>query len=308
MRFFENANIDFLGKRKFAYIFSSVFVLLGIVALIVGPKLSVDFTGGVSLELDMSAPSPNMPPLKIDQIREVLSRNGATDVEIQTIRGTDQQVFFLFRSKIGGTDSSEIIKMMKEAFPEYTDKSRLIRLQEEVGPRVGDKLKGDAFLAVLLSAIGMIIYIWWRFEFSYGIAAIIALIHDVLVTIGLFFITGREISLTIIAALLTIVGYSINDTIVIFDRIRENVKTSRKESFPDIINRSINETLSRTAITSLTTLLVVLTLFFFGGSVIRDFAFAFMIGIVFGTYSSIFLAGSFLFQFSKKGKQAKRSK
>lgn len=308
MRFFENTKIDFLGIRKYAYAFSSVFVLLGIIALIVGPKLSVDFTGGISLELDMSAPNENLPMLKIDQIRSVLRNNNASDVEIQTIRGADQQVFFLFRAKAGGTDAKTIVNMMKEAFPEYSNKTSFIRLQEEVGPRVGDKLKGDAFLAVLLAAIGMIIYIWWRFEFTYGVAAIIALIHDVLVTVGLFFITGREISLTIIAALLTIVGYSINDTIVIFDRIRENVKVSRKESYFSIINRSINETLSRTSITSLTTLIIVLSLYFFGGSVIKDFAFAFMIGVVFGTYSSIFLASSFLVELSKKGQKAKKSR
>ena len=297
MRFFENTKIDFISKRRIAYIISAMFIILGIVAFVVGPKLSIDFTGGVSLELDMSAPSAEYRTLRIEQIRDVLTREGMTDVEIQTIRGADEQVFFLFKTQAGGTEASAIIQLMRAEFPEYADKPGFIRLQEEVGPRIGEELKGKAILAVLIAMLGIIIYIWWRFEFTFGVAAVVALFHDVLITVGIFFITGREISLAIVAALLTIVGYSLNDTIVVFDRIREDLKIYRKESYGSVINHSINETLSRTVITSLTTFVVVLSLYILGGTVIRDFAFALMVGVIVGTYSSIFVASPILVEF-----------
>ncbi len=307
MGFFENTNIDFISKRKVAYIISAILVLIGITALIIGPKFSIDFTGGVSLELDMSAPSPDVQELTIDQIRQVLTDNDVTDAELQTIREADR-TFLLFRTPAEGTEASTIVELMRENFPEHTDKPGFIRLQEEVGPRIGDELKGKAILAIIYSLIGIIIYIWWRFEFTFGVAAVIALFHDVLITVGIFFITGREISLAIVAALLTIVGYSLNDTIVIFDRIREDMKIYRRESYGSIINHSINETLSRTFITSVTTFIVVLSLFIFGGNVIRDFAFALMIGVIIGTYSSIFVASPMLVEFfgQKKDKISKQ--
>lgn len=312
MRLFENTKIDFISKRRVAYIVSAIFVILGLIAFIIGPKLSIDFTGGVSLELDMTAPSAEFATLNISQIRDVLLNEGISDVEIQTIRGHDEQVFFLFKTQAGGTEASTIIQLMRSRYPEYTQKTGFIRLQEEVGPRIGEELKGKAIMAVLISLLGIIIYIWWRFEFTFGVAAVAALFHDVLITVGIFFITGREISLAIVAALLTIVGYSLNDTIVVFDRIREDLKVYRKESYSSVINHSINETLSRTVITSLTTFVVVLSLFLFGGSVIRDFAFALMIGIIVGTYSSIFVASPLLVEFfgqrhpSKKGVAKKK--
>ena len=312
MRLFENTKIDFISKRRVAYIVSAMFVILGLIAFIIGPKLSIDFTGGVSLELDMTAPSAEFATLNISQIRDVLLNEGISDVEIQTIRGHDEQVFFLFKTQAGGTEASTIIQLMRSRYPEYTQKTGFIRLQEEVGPRIGEELKGKAIMAVLISLLGIIIYIWWRFEFTFGVAAVAALFHDVLITVGIFFITGREISLAIVAALLTIVGYSLNDTIVVFDRIREDLKVYRKESYSSVINHSINETLSRTVITSLTTFVVVLSLFLFGGSVIRDFAFALMIGIIVGTYSSIFVASPLLVEFfgqrhpSKKGVAKKK--
>lgn len=307
MGFFENTNIDFISKRKVAYIISAILVLIGITALIVGPKFSIDFTGGVSLELDMSAPSPDVDELTIDEVRQVLLDNDITDTELQTIRDADR-TFFLFRIQAEGTEAATITELMRENFPEHTDKPGFIRLQEEVGPRIGDELKGKAILAIIYSLIGIIIYIWWRFEFTFGIAAVAALFHDVLITVGIFFITGREISLAVVAALLTIVGYSLNDTIVIFDRIREDMKIYRRESYGSIINHSINETLSRTFITSVTTFIVVLSLFILGGSVIRDFAFALMIGIIAGTYSSIFVASPLLLELfgQKKDKVSKQ--
>lgn len=304
MRLFENTNIDFISKRKIAYVVSGILILIGIIALIVGPKYSIDFTGGVSLELDMSAPAGSNDTLTIDRVREVLLRENITDVELQTIRD-GERVFFLFRVQADGTEADTIVRLMKENFPEHTDKPGFVRLQEEVGPRIGEELKGKAILAIIYSLIGIIIYIWWRFEFTFGVAAVAALFHDVLITVGIFFITGREISLAIVAALLTIVGYSLNDTIVIFDRIREDMKIYRKESYSSIINHSINETLSRTFITSFTTFMVVLCLFILGGNVIRDFAFALMIGVVVGTYSSIFVASPILVEFFGQKKDKK---
>jgi preprotein translocase SecF subunit len=312
MRLFENTKIDFISKRKAAYIVSSILVLLGIIALIVGPKFSIDFSGGSSLELDLSAPTAGHETLTIDQIRDTLADAGITDAEIQTIRGTDDQVFFVFRIQAveegEGTQVSDITRILRERFPEYTDKPGFIRLQEEIGPRIGEELKGKAILAILYSLLGIIIYIWWRFEFTFGLAAVIALFHDVLITVGIFFITGKEISLAIVAALLMIVGYSLNDTIVIFDRIREDLKVYRKESYTSVINHSINETLSRTVITSLTTFVVVLSLFILGGNVIRDFAFALMVGVVVGTYSSIFVASPILVEFFGKRQNTRNIK
>lgn len=312
MRFFENSKIDFISKRKIAYVISIALILIGLVALVIGPKLSIDFTGGVSLELDMTAPTSDHATLSIERVREVLLNEGVTDAEIQTIRGTDDQTFFLFRIQAEGTEASRIIQLMRTHFPEYTEKPGFIRLQEEVGPRIGEELKGKAIMAILISLLGIIIYIWWRFEFTFGVAAVAALFHDVLITVGIFFITGREISLAIVAALLTIVGYSLNDTIVVFDRIREDLKIYRKETYGSVINHSINETLSRTIITSMTTFIVVFTLFLLGGSVIRDFAFALMIGVIVGTYSSIFVASPILVEFfgkrqtSRKGTMRKK--
>jgi len=324
MRFFENTKIDFISKRRVTYAISIILILIGIVALIVGPKFSIDFTGGVSLELDMTAPTPEHSALGIDQVRQILVDEGITDVEIQTIKGGDDQVFFLFKTqKVDDTfevqadedreereeefvSTARIINLMRTHFPEYTDKPGFIRLQEEAGPRIGEELKGKAVMAILIALLGIIIYIWWRFEFTFGVAAVIALFHDILITVGIFFITGKEISLAIVAALLTIVGYSLNDTIVVFDRIREDLKVYRKESYSSVINHSINETLSRTVITSLTTFVVVFCLYLLGGTVIRDFAFALMIGVIVGTYSSIFVASPILVEFFGKRQTSRK--
>ena len=186
--------------------------------------------------------------------------------------------------------SDKILEIIKKNFPQNIDPNTFIRMQQEIGPRIGEELKGKALLAIFWALVGIILYIWWRFEFTFGIAAVIALFHDVLITIGIFSITGKEMSLPVVAALLTIVGYSLNDTIVVFDRIREDLKKFRRESYVNVFNHSINETLSRTIITSLTTFVVVLSLYLFGGSVIHDFAFALLIGIIVGTYSSVFVA------------------
>ncbi|MDO9577307.1 MAG: protein translocase subunit SecF [Candidatus Cloacimonadales bacterium] len=306
MRFFGNTNIDFIGKRKIAYAISIIVIIAGIVSLVIngGPKYSIDFTGGVAMELDLTPIAPDAKPIDIQTIRDVLTANGIEGSEIQTIRGMDKKRLVLIKTKLASGDeekiSTKIIDTIKREFPGNVDPATLIRLQEEVGPKIGGELKEKIILAIFWSLLGIIIYIWWRFEFSFGLAAVAALIHDVAITVGIFSIVGKEISLPIVAALLTIVGYSLNDTIVVFDRIREDLRVFRKESYANVINHSINETLSRTIITSLTTFVVVLSLYVFGGSVIHDFAFALLIGVVVGTYSSIFIASPLMVEHFKR--------
>jgi len=291
MRFFGETHIDFVGKRKIAFIISATAMLLSIFFWIVnGMNYSVDFTGGLSLELDLTPQVEGLSPLQTQQVRDVLSQNGINDVEIQDIKSRDNSDLFLIRTKKAEGTGKQIVDVLRAAFPQYADHENVIRLQEEVGARVGDELKGKAIWAIFYSLIGIIIYVWWRFELVFGISSVLALFHDVLITVGFFALTGKEISIQIVAALLTIVGYSINDTIVMFDRVREDLKLYRRESYESIINRSINETLGRTINTSLTVFITVLALYLFGGSVIHDFAFAMMIGTVVGVYSSVYVA------------------
>lgn len=301
MKFFGETNIDFTGKRKIAFIISAILILVGITSLIIhkGPEYSIDFTGGISLELDLT-PVVGGEVLEIQAIRDALKKDGFDDVEIQSVKGASDRNLVIIKAASEGKKGDKIIKAIRDNFPNNVDEENFIRLQEEVGPKVGDELKGKALLATFWSLLGIIIYIWWRFEFSFGVAAVIALFHDVIITIGMFSLFGKEISLSVVAALLTIIGYSLNDTIVVFDRIREDLKLYRKKPFADVINMSINQTLSRTIVTSLTTFVVVLSLFIFGGSVIHDLAFAILIGVVVGTYSSIFIASPILVEYFKK--------
>jgi len=310
MRFFGETKIDFINKRRIAFIISALFILTGIISLIIngGPKYSIDFTGGVSLELELSPVTENAKAIDIQEIRDVLAQDDIEGTEIQEIRDSEGRTLILIKTKAVGDAkekvSTQIVEIIKKSFPDNVNPETLIRLQEEVGPKIGEELKGKAILAIFWALLGIIIYIWWRFEFAFGVAAVIALFHDVIITVGIFSIAGKEISLPIVAALLTIVGYSLNDTIVVFDRIREDLKIYRKESYGGVINHSINETLSRTIITSLTTFVVVLSLYIFGGTVIHDFTFAILIGVVVGTYSSIFVASPLMVEhFNKRQKK-----
>ncbi len=310
MRFFGKTKIDFIGKRRIAFALSLVIILAGIVSLVVnkGPKYSIDFTGGVAMELELTPVKEGAAIVKVQEIRDALKNAGIEDAEIQEIKGTEGKHLVLIKTQAVGEmkdkTSTKVIDVIKKQFPDNVDPATLIRLQEEVGPKIGEELKGKAILAIFWALLGIILYIWWRFEFTFGLTAVAALFHDVLITIGIFSLLGKEISLSIVAALLTIVGYSLNDTIVVFDRIREDLKLYRKESYGSVINHSINETLSRTIITSLTTFVVVLSLYIFGGSVIHDFAFALLVGVVVGTYSSIFVASPLMVEhFNKKEKK-----
>ncbi len=312
MKFFGKTKIDFIGKRRIAFAISLVIILAGIVSLVInqGPKYSIDFTGGVAMELELTPVTAGAKIIEVQEIRDALNDAGVEDAVIQEIKGADGKQLILIKTQAVGEmkdkTSTKVVDVIKQQFPDNVDPATLIRLQEEVGPKIGEELKGKAILAIFWALLGIILYIWWRFELTFGLAAVAALFHDVLITIGIFSILGKEISLSIVAALLTIVGYSLNDTIVVFDRIREDLKLYRKESYGNVINHSINETLSRTIITSLTTFVVVLCLYLFGGSVIHDFAFALLVGVVVGTYSSIFVASPLMVEhFNKKEKKIK---
>jgi preprotein translocase subunit SecF len=300
MQFFTNTSIDFMGKRRMSYLFSAIIITIGIISLIYhgGPRYNIDFTGGTIIHLKFQN------AVEIDKLRSALSTKGYGDSEI-THFGSENEV--LIRAGVERTDEELFVTIEKIISEEFPENPFEIQRIEKVGPKMGKELIVDALLAIFWAILLILIYVMWRFELKYALGAIIALIHDVLITIGVFSLLGIEISAPVIAAVLTIVGYSLNDTIVVFDRIRENLKVTQKDmnAFIAIINRSINETLSRTIITSLTTLLVVTILFFFGGEVLRSFAFALIIGIIIGTYSSIFIASPFIVDWQLKKAQIK---
>ncbi len=311
MRFFQNPNVDFMVSRKFAFILSGSLILMGIISLILhgGPRYSVDFRGGTFMEIRFEDKANPAQPIDvpISPIRKVFGEFGMGSAEIKHY-GSNQEV----SARVDATENTDqlfndVTGKLSQEFPNYN----VIEMRKEtVGPKVGKELVGAAILAIFWAIIFILIYIMWRFEFRFGVGAVVALIHDVVITVGIFSILNKEISIAIVAALLTIVGYSLNDTIVVYDRIRENLKAFKRQSFDfsGIINRSINETLSRTIITSGTTLLVVVVLFLFGGEVIKDFAFALLVGIVVGTYSSIYVASPILVEWEQRRRSKIRDK
>lgn len=278
----KQPKINFLGMRKIAYAFSLILIISGIVSFAMkgGENFGIDFTGGTLQQFKFKQ------PVNIEDIRSPLREIGLTDAVIQQFGGNKEVII-----RTDKDTSGSIISKFKEKFRQGD--YELVRV-EKVGPAIGEDLRRKALLAFLYSMIGICIYISFRFEVRFAVAAIVALLHDVLISVGALSLTGRQLSLPVIAALLTIVGYSINDTIVIFDRIREDRRLMRKADYKTIINTSINQTLSRTVLTSLTTLLVVLALYFLGGEVINDFAFVLMVGVLAGTYSSVFVASPIL--------------
>jgi preprotein translocase SecF subunit len=302
MRVFRNPNYKFIKARKLGYVFSGTLIFISIISLIIhgGPRYSVDFRGGTFMEIrfeDKQDPEKLL-NIEISRVRTVFNDFGMGTAEIKHY-GSNQEI----AARADVTENTDqlfhdVVAKLSQEFPQYN----VIEMKKEtVGPKVGKELVGAALLAIFWAIIFILIYIMWRFELRFGIGAVIALIHDVIITVGIFSVLNIEISIAIVAALLTIVGYSLNDTIVVFDRIRENLKALKRQAFDyaDVVNRSINETLSRTVVTSGTTLVVVLVLFFFGGEVIKDFAFALICGIIIGTYSSIFVASPVLIEFEK---------
>jgi preprotein translocase subunit SecF len=300
MRIIKDTNIDFIGKRKIAILISLILISFGIISLILqgGPKYGIDFTGGTSLHLQFEK------PVYIGEVRTILSGIGLGNSELKGF-ATGNELLVRLQQQDNIEAVSE--QAMNEITSKLKDNPMELLSKETVGPRIGSELRRDTIKAILISLVLLLIYISWRFEFKFAVGAIIALFHDVLITLGFFSFLKLEISLAVVAAFLTIIGYSLNDTIVVFDRIRENLKVLRKEEYPKIFNVSINQTLSRTILTSLTTLIVVAILFIFGGEVIHNFSFALLVGILVGTYSSIFIASPvvvewYLRSVSKKGK------
>ncbi len=308
MRLFKSTNINFIGNRKKAFIFSGVLLAITVITLIYhpsrremfGPNLAIDFVGGTVLQLQFEKPVRD----DMGQIREIVNGLGFGTPEVKTIgAGEDHEIQITVKRQAEGTMVGDEIK---DALAEnYGENPFSLRREEKVGPRIGGELQQKALLAILFSLIAIVIYIAIRFHLPFGIAAIVALFHDVVITIGVFSLTNAEISLPIVAALLTIVGYSLNDTIVVFDRIRENMAAGgrSKKNFEDVVNVSINQCLSRTVITSLTTFFVVVTIFAFfftSGDVLKNFAGALIAGVIVGTYSSIFVASPILVLWNKK--------
>jgi preprotein translocase subunit SecF len=279
-------NINFLQYRRIALCVSGLLLLVALLSLWVkgGPNYGIDFAGGILLQFKFHD------QVETSDLREALQELDLGQVVVQDF-GRREDREFLVRVEKKESDLQALQQTVEEALKSrFGEKSLELRRTELVGPKVGAELRQKGVNAVLYAILGILIYITWRFEFRFAVGAILALIHDALITIGVFSVMNKEIDLPIVAAILTIIGYSINDTIVVFDRIRENMRRIRRQSIEKVINESINETLSRTLLTSLTTLIVVTALFLLGGPVIHNFAFALIVGVLVGTYSSIYIA------------------
>ena len=292
-----DTNIDFVGKRKLALIISAILILIGFASLIVkgGPEYGIDFAGGTLVQVQFSKATDAV------EVKKALSGLDLGSPVVQHF-GEDQDEFLIRVEKTSAElkgFSSEIKAALEQT---YEAGNVDVRRVEMVGPQVGKDLRSKGLKAILYAMLGILVYVSWRFEFRFAVGAIIALVHDVMITLAAFSVFGKEIDLPIIAAFLAIIGYSLNDTIIVYDRIRENLGKHNKESFSFVVNRSVNETLSRTLLTSGTTLLVVLALFVLGGGVIHNFAFAMLIGVLVGTYSSIFVASPLLIFWDERKK------
>jgi preprotein translocase subunit SecF len=291
MEFFKDPKINFVGAMKAAFIVSVVLIVVSLGTLIVhgGPRLSIDFTGGSVLQVKID------PVPAVGDIRSTLEGRGYEGIQVTEFGSADEFLITFPLREGEDMETLDAAQVLLNDLREGLSGSEIeLRREESVGPKIGDELRTAAINSVVAALALIVLYITVRFVFRYGIAAIMALVHDVSITLGVFSLLNFEISLQIIAAFLTIIGYSLNDTIVVFDRIRENMKLRRKESYREVINRSINECLSRTVLTSLTTFFVSAMLYVFGGPVIHDFAFALCFGVVVGTYSSMFIASPIL--------------
>jgi len=305
---FRGVNVDWLRLKWYFLGFSLIFSMAGIASMgwhwahIGSPvPLGVDFKGGTQVQVKFEqAPDTT-------KIRQATVAAGIKDASIQTYGDVNNnEVLISLPEQTDETALDLGRQQIVDALQSHYDNHFTVRNVQVVGPTVGHQLEKQAALATLYSLLGMLIYLWFRFQLIYGVAAVVACFHDTLITVGAFALTGQEISLTVIAAILTLVGYSMNDTIVVFDRIRENLRLSRRESLPDVVNRSINQTLSRTVLTSGLTFLTVLSLYLFGGRVLHGFSFALVVGILIGTYSSIAVAAPMLVAWQEwRAKQGK---
>ena len=279
----KTTNINFIGNRKISLTFSGILMVISIISLAVnGLQMGIDFTGGTLIEVGYQKAAD------LTVLRNTLSEAGYSDATVQNF-GTSKDVLIRLKPH-EGVSSADLSSKVLAAINKTTAEPASVRRVEFVGPQVGDDLAEDGFLALLYSTIGILIYVAWRFEWKFSAGAVIATFHDVIVTLGVFSVFGLEFDLTVLAAILALIGYSLNDTIVVYDRIRENFRSLRKVSTEEIMNISVNVTLSRTIMTSFTVFLVLVSLFFLGGEIIHNFSIALLFGVVFGTYSSIFIA------------------
>jgi preprotein translocase subunit SecF len=297
-------NIDFIGKRHYAFLLSGVLALLGVITVIQIARgqanTGIDFAGGTAVQLQFEK------PVHLDEARALLEREGFPDAELQQFTGGNKLLIRVKKqTTIQEKTADRLVAVFKKGFeadPFVVDSTT------EIGPTVGAKLQQDAVKAITIAMIGIVIYIALRFEFRFGVAAALATFHDVLAVLGIMGLLGKEINLLIVTALLTLAGYSLTDTVVVFDRIRENLRTRRRDPLGQVINQGVNQVLSRTIVVSLTVFLVLLALFFLGGEVIHDFSLALLLGVVIGTYSSIFVASPILMLWpGAQGKLLKRT-
>jgi preprotein translocase subunit SecF len=297
MRFFRNANYDFLSVRRRAYVVSAVLLLLGIGSLVLrgGPRYGVDFTGGTLLQVEFFEPT------SVSDLRSVLASAGMENAQIQQLGDSNE---FMIRTQ----DFEGIVDSVTGLLGETYGADGFTMSADAVGPKVGSELQRKAAIAILMSFALTLVYLAFRFEWRFGVAAIVATFHDIMLTFGFISLLNIEITLATVAAILTILGYSLNDTIVVFDRIRENLKKRRKDSYEDIVNSSINETLPRTVLTSGTTLATLMALFILGGTVVRPFALVLILGVMIGTYSSIFVASPVLLEIEDRSRRKEAKK
>ncbi|MCM0080419.1 protein translocase subunit SecF [Geomonas sp. Red32] len=301
MQLIKATTIDFIGKRRISFAISAIFALIGIIGLVQIARneanMGIDFSGGTSVQLEFRH------PVSIEKAREVLARNHLKEANLQEVKEGNKLLIKVGKTTLGtGKVAETIAELFKREFP---DNAFVVESSSEVGPSIGEKLKKDTLVAVGISMLGIIIYIAWRFDFKFGIGAMLATLHDVLAMIAVFYVLDREINLLFITALLTIAGYSLTDTVVVFDRIREKLHKNLNDPLAKVFNEGINDVLSRTVITSLTTFLAATSLLLLGGEVIHDFALALVVGIAVGTYSSIFVASPIVLELeNRSGKGA----
>lgn len=292
MRFLDKkTNFDFMGKRKIAFVLSAVLIVLSIAALVTRDlNFGLDFTGGTLIEVSY----PSAP--EISDVRSNLSDAGMDDAVVQTFGAADEIVVRIPPRDDEAESDAELSTIVLAALQQGVEGEVAMRRVEFVGPQVGDELTEQGILAVVYALIGIFLYVMIRFQWRFSVGAVAALVHDILITMGILAVVQVEFDLTVVAALLAVIGYSLNDTIVLFDRIRENFPKLRKANSLEVVNKSVNETLSRTLMTSVTTLLVLIALFIFGGEIINAFAFTLIVGVLVGTYSSIYVASTTLLE------------
>jgi len=287
----KKTNIDFMGKRKIAFATSAILITLSIVVLFTRDlNFGLDFTGGTLIEVSY----PTAP--EISDVRSNLAEAGMNDAVVQTFGAASDIVVRIPLGAEDGESEAQISTVVLAALQLGVEGDVVMRRVEFVGPQVGDELKEQGILAVVYALIGIFLYVMLRFQWRFSVGAVTALVHDIIITMGVLAVVQVEFDLTVVAALLAVIGYSLNDTIVLFDRIRENFPRLRKASPLEVVNTSVNETLSRTLMTSVTTLLVLMALFVFGGEIIHAFAFTLIVGVLVGTYSSIYVASTTLLE------------